>query len=90
MVAQNGFVALDKLKQQSFDLIVTDYVMPSKTGIDLAATIRQLSPQTPVVLMSGALSRAAQSMAQKLRLDGYLEKPIKWKDFWTLVSMRLN
>jgi two-component system chemotaxis response regulator CheY len=85
--AQNGFVALDRLKKESFDLVVTDYNMPGMTGIDLAATIRQLSPQTLVVLMSADLNKAqAQSKAQNLELDGYLEKPIVWKDFWMLVS----
>lgn len=88
IAAQNGFVALDRLKKQSFDLVVTDYNMPGMTGIDLVATIRQLSPQTPVVLMSADLNRAkAQSKAKNLTPDGYLEKPIVWKDFWTLVSI---
>lgn len=88
LLAQNGFVALDKLKEQSFDLVVTDYDMPGMTGVDLAATIREFSSQTPIVLMSADLNRAkAQSRAQNLKLDGYLEKPFNWKDFWTLVSM---
>jgi CheY-like chemotaxis protein len=84
VLAQNGFAALNSFKRQPFDLVLTDYQMPGMTGIDLAANIRHLSPQTPIVLMSGELSEAeAESKAQELRLDGYLEKPIVWDKFWT-------
>lgn len=87
VLAENGFVALDRVKRQPFDLVVTDYQMPGMTGIDLTANIRRLSPQTLIVLMSGNLLEAeARSKSQKLHLDGYLEKPIIWDKFWTLVS----
>jgi len=38
---------------QSFDLLVTDHLMPGMSGTDLALTIRSLRPGTPVLLVSG-------------------------------------
>lgn len=87
VLAQDGFAALDNFKREPFDLVVTDYQMPGMTGLDLAANIRRLSPQIPIVLMSGDLLEAeTKSKTQQLTLDGYLEKPIIWDQFWTLVS----
>jgi two-component system, chemotaxis family, chemotaxis protein CheY len=83
VLAENGFIALNKLQNLSFDLVVTDYNMPGMDGLELAATIRKISPQTPIVLMSSDLCEAeSRSKNKGLALDGYLQKPFRWKQFW--------
>ena len=40
-------------RSESIDLLVTDYTMPGRSGLQLAADIRAIRPQIAVVLMSG-------------------------------------
>lgn len=80
VTANNGIMALKRLRMQSFDLMVTDYKMPDINGLDLAQTTRQISPATHIVLMSGNPDSLRDS-ANRLHLDGYLQKPFEWQEF---------
>jgi YesN/AraC family two-component response regulator len=80
VTATNGIMALNHLRMQSFDLMVTDYKMPGMNGLDLAQTTRQISPTTHIVLMSGNPDSLKDSVS-RLHLDGYLEKPFEWQEF---------
>jgi len=51
--AQSGPKALDALREQKFDIVITDQAMPDMTGIDLARNIRRAWPGLPIILASG-------------------------------------
>ena len=51
--ANDGVHGLRKFKNGSFDLVITDRAMPSMNGEQLAVAIKEISPNTPVVLLSG-------------------------------------
>ncbi|MDZ4800661.1 MAG: response regulator, partial [Bryobacteraceae bacterium] len=51
--AADGPAALKLLRDQSFDLVITDLLMPGMSGLDLLDTIRKTWPDTGVVLLSG-------------------------------------
>lgn len=51
--AQDGLQALECLKDGSFDLLVTDIVMPGLDGIGLALKVTRDHPDLPVLLMTG-------------------------------------
>ena len=57
--ASNGREGLTKLMAGSFDLVITDRKMPEMTGDQLAAEIKRLSPDKPVIMLTGM----AESMA---------------------------
>ena len=73
--ATDGSAALEQLQKQQFDLIITDYMMGSMTGLDLAQEVRQVSPQTQVVLMSAYDTTNLRKAAKELDLSGYVGKP---------------
>lgn len=50
--AANGTIALEKLRETQFDLVVTDLVMPGMDGLELVAAIRCHHPNVPVILMT--------------------------------------
>ncbi|HYG19369.1 MAG TPA: two-component regulator propeller domain-containing protein [Ohtaekwangia sp.] len=51
-MAASAVEALDILKTSDFDLIITDMQMPEVNGLDLAKTVRQTRPETPILLLS--------------------------------------
>jgi CheY-like chemotaxis protein len=74
VVARDAGEALAQFKRESFELLVTDYHMPGENGLDLARKVRQLSPATRIVLMSGN-GVLADGPGQDGEVDAYLEKP---------------
>ncbi len=51
--ASDGEQALAKFQENSFALVVTDYKMPKKDGIELIRAIRSVSAAMPIILISG-------------------------------------
>ena len=68
--------ALDLVKNQGFDLILSDVVMPGKDGIALLEEIKALGVTTPVVMMSGQAHIDMAVRATRLGAIDFLEKPI--------------
>jgi CheY-like chemotaxis protein len=53
LAADNGLAGLELLEREQVDAILTDYEMPGMTGLEVAARVRQLKPNVPVVIYSG-------------------------------------
>jgi DNA-binding NtrC family response regulator len=68
--------ALELIKAQSFDLILSDVVMPGKDGIALLEEMKSLGVTTPVVMMSGQAHIDMAVRATRIGAIDFLEKPI--------------
>ncbi len=76
----NGNEALKLLNTESFDLILTDMLMPDKEGVETIMEIKNLSASTPVIAMSGGGKLGPDTyleMARKLGADYALQKPFE-------------
>ncbi|MGJ7041414.1 CheY-like chemotaxis protein [Shinella sp. BE166] len=75
LAAPNGLAALEVIRSKSVDLIVTDYMMPAMTGLELAQAIRDSCEMKalPIVLVSGA--QASIGRAHPGLFDAVLDKP---------------
>lgn len=73
--APDGATALSKLQKQSFDVVITGNDMPDITGLELAEKVRQISPQTRIILMSRKDLHEFCSTVEKLRIDAYIKRP---------------
>lgn len=73
--AENTYSALAQIEATFFDLVITDYMMPDMTGVDLVRAVRSLSPDTQVVLMTAYGTNKLRSTTDNLHVDGYLSKP---------------
>ncbi|MGA7461330.1 MAG: response regulator [Candidatus Korobacteraceae bacterium] len=51
--ASSATEALDILKAQAVDLVLTDLLMPGLSGLELARKIKERSPALPIILLSG-------------------------------------
>ena len=74
-VAGDGRTGVEKFREQPIDVIVTDFMMPGITGLDLAAQVRVVDPAMPIILLTGLATSAVLEEARRLRVT-VLSKPI--------------
>jgi CheY-like chemotaxis protein len=74
--ATNGVEGLDKFAAGRFDLIVTDRAMPEMGGDQLAATIEQSAPDTPVIMLTGFGDLMDAKGEQPVGVDVVIGKPV--------------
>ena len=75
-VCDNAAKAFELARSQSFDLILSDVVMPGKDGLSLLEDLRAQGIATPVVMMSGQAHIEMAVRATRLGALDFLEKPI--------------
>jgi len=68
--------ALDALKEDEYDLIISDVSMPGFTGLDLVEHIRHSGPNIPVVLISGHAEIVESINAIEDGVYDVFEKPV--------------
>lgn len=85
-VADGGQKAIDYLKNQEFDVVLTDLKMPDIDGMDLAGRIRSLYDGLPVIIMTGfpSLDSAIQGIRHKV--DDYIVKPFNVNQLFKAVK----
>jgi DNA-binding NtrC family response regulator len=75
-VCDNANRAVELLQSQHFDLILSDVVMPNKTGMELLEELKRSGLQTPIVLVSGQANIEMAVKATRLGALDFLEKPL--------------
>jgi CheY-like chemotaxis protein len=81
--AENGAVALQRMKDDSYAVVLTDILMPEKDGSEVIAWIKTLGRQPKIIAMSGgggqATAEQALTMARNMA-DAVLQKPFARQD----------
>ena len=75
-VCDNALRAAELIHNERFDLILSDVVMPGKTGMELLEELKQAGVQTPIVLISGQANIEMAVKATRLGALDFLEKPL--------------
>lgn len=73
----DGAQALELVKAQRFDLLITDLVMDSIDGLELMAKTKKADPEIEVIIITGYASVDSAIEATKLGAFHYLQKPIR-------------
>jgi two-component system cell cycle response regulator CpdR len=73
--APGGEAALDKLCNETFDILVTDLIMPDLDGFFLMKMANKLDPQMKIIVMTGSPELVPSIFATGSRMDGVLVKP---------------
>jgi CheY-like chemotaxis protein len=76
-VAANGEEALDKIRETSFDLILTDLYMPAMGGVAFTEAVRALDPRTAVVWITAHDCHLFSREAERLGVRSCLDKPVR-------------
>lgn len=88
--AGDGFTALDTLKGNSFDVIITDYNMARMDGLELIESIRYLQPAARVIMMTAFGNDTLEQETQRLQVYRYLNKPLEINTFRQIVQSALQ
>ena len=75
--AFDGEQGVEKFKAGSYDLVISDMMMPKMIGLEVLRQVKQIRPEQKIILMSGV---SEESMVQKARALGcqfYIHKPVR-------------
>lgn len=75
-VAENGAIALDIIKRNSPDLVITDIGMPEMDGLELLQQLRSMGDNLPVLIFTGHATVDTAVRAMKLGALDYMLKPV--------------
>ena len=81
VTAGNGLdgIRIFENDKESFKLVITDLVMPEISGVGLIKMIKDLSPETPIVAITG-WGYHPKALATEAKADLVLEKPIEMEE----------
>ena len=71
-IAENGEKAIEALKNDIFDLIITDMKMPKVGGLELLKNVKQITPDTVVVIITAFGTTDSAVEAMKLGAYDYI------------------
>ena len=75
-LASNGTDAIDLCQERSFDLVLLDEQMPGLSGLETLQRIKELSPATPVVMVTKSEEENIMEQAIGQKIADYLIKPV--------------
>jgi two-component system, NtrC family, nitrogen regulation response regulator NtrX len=75
-VCDNAARAIELLRTETFDLILSDVVMPGRSGLELLEDLKRAGVKTPIILISGQANIEMAVKATRLGALDFLEKPL--------------
>lgn len=75
--AENGEIALDYFKSQTFDICILDVMMPQLDGFSLAEKIITINPEIPFIFLTARKLKEDKIIGLKLGADDYIVKPFE-------------
>ncbi|VTR31649.1 two component transcriptional regulator [Actinobacillus pleuropneumoniae] len=74
--ANDGLQALEKLKEEPVDLLITDIMMPRMNGLELIKKVKAMHPRTKLIVLSGYEEFEYVKIGITLGIQNYILKPI--------------
>ncbi len=88
--AENGLVGLQKCTDDSFDLVVSDILMPEMDGITMMEKIKVAHPDMPIILITGYAKQYTARKATESGATDFLTKPFRNAEIMRSVRKALN
>jgi CheY-like chemotaxis protein len=94
VAAANGRLALERLENEHFDLVLMDIHMPEIDGLEATARIRKKEETTathiPIIAMTAHAMQGDKERCLAAGMDGYLSKPLKIKELLAVIQAVLE
>ena len=84
----DGENALSRLESESFDLVLLDIMLPSKSGFEVLESLRKFS-NVPVIILSARTSEEDKLLGLSLMADDYVTKPFSMKELVARIKVNL-
>lgn len=84
--AASGISAIDKFKEQDFDVTLMDIVMPEMNGVDTFKKIKEINPEAPIILMTAYSDEELIQSAKDEGVHQIIHKPIRIDQLIELIN----
>jgi len=82
--------AMEMVHETKFDLIFIDIILGGKTGMDLLKAVKEVAPDTEVIIITGAPTVETASSALRLGALDYIVKPVRQETLLRITELALN
>ncbi len=89
-VAINGEEGLNKIKSESYNLILLDVMLPKMSGFDVCKTVRKDGIQTPIILLTAKGEEIDKVLGLELGADDYVTKPFSLRELLARIKAILR
>jgi len=89
-VAETSREALEKVKNQYYDVAIMDIKLPDMEGTDLLLIMNRTSPRTTKIMMTGFASKENRDRSLNRGADAYLIKPIAPQQLLSTIKEKLS
>ena len=88
--AENGKECIDLVKNNSYDIILLDHMMPELDGVATVHILRESGITTPIIALTANSYTGSKDNYIKEGFTDYLAKPIRYKDLYRLLAKYLT
>ncbi len=89
-VARDGETASRRAREQSFDLIILDVMLPGKDGFEVCRELRRAGLRMPVILLTAKTQESDKVLGLELGADDYVTKPFSPRELRARVKAALR
>lgn len=89
-VANNGAIAVEKLKENNYDVVLMDLQMPVMDGYTAAIEIRKFNKEIPILALSASVFMEVKDKINESGMDGFIFKPFDPKELLAQIDAFVN
>jgi CheY-like chemotaxis protein len=78
--------AIARIKQEPFNILITDLQMPEMDGFELIRNVRMIHPEILTIMITGFSTDEIRCRAKAEGIDGFFSKPVEWDELYTLLD----
>ena len=78
------------LREQSFDVVITDFRLPGMNGLDFLRVLQELQPEARKILLTAYMNEEVLAEAFRLGVHEFIEKPLSTDDIEDALVRTLN
>ena len=92
VLATGGMSGVERAREEKFDIIFVDYMMPDMDGIETFERLKSegLNTKTPIIMLTANAGAEAEALYRRKGFDGYLAKPILKEKLYAIIRETLQ